>query len=173
LAGAGGGEIGEVHAGHAEDEEGDDREGDDRLPVVAGTAGTGLGVAEMDIADVDQGIVGIVGLVDDGLADMLVGNVAAFPRRHLLVELGDVGARPQRRIEPAGLPAPLGHELRLFGMVAGRVDPHEHVEIHVRIQRQIPIDGRDAMIDLLAADHHRQCLADRIVGAEQPPRLGL
>ena len=83
LAGAGGGEVGEVDAGHAEDERGDDREGDDRPPVVAGRRGAVLGLAEMDVADVDQPLILLVAGIVFAVAEILVGDVALLPGRKL------------------------------------------------------------------------------------------
>jgi hypothetical protein len=54
LAGAGGGEVGEVDAGHAEDEQGDDREGAIVRRSLPGRHRAILGLAEMDVADVDE-----------------------------------------------------------------------------------------------------------------------
>ena len=47
LAGAGGGEIGEIDAGHAQDQESDDHERVDRRPVIAGLHAPALGEAQV------------------------------------------------------------------------------------------------------------------------------
>ena len=54
-----------------------------------------LGLAEMDVADVDEMPVLVVAGIVARLADILVGDVALLPGRQLRLDRRRVGARPQ------------------------------------------------------------------------------
>ncbi len=81
LGSTGGGEVGEVHAGHAQDQQRDYREGQDRATVVARRLRAILRRAEMEIAQVDQGEILEGAGIDLAIAVHLVGDIALLPCR--------------------------------------------------------------------------------------------
>ena len=173
LARAGRGKIGEIDAGHAQDEEGDDHEGVDRRPVIARLHAAVLGGAEVDVADVGHAPVLVGAGIVDGLPEGLVGDVAALPGRQLRLDRGGIGAGPQGEEHPARLATPAGQEGGLVGEPARQIDAGDHREADRAVQRQVADHAGHPIVVRAAARGHRQGLAHDILAAVDPPRLAL
>ena len=111
LAGPRGREVGEIHDRHAENQQRDDRKGRHRALVVARRHDAVLSLAEMDVPYVDEVPVLIVALVGADAFVCFVGNVSLLPSGQCRLELLDVGAGAQGRVDPARLPAPRRQEI--------------------------------------------------------------
>src|SRR5690349_10421446 len=66
-----------------------------------------------------------------------VRSIVPFPCRELVPHRINVAAGADLEIDPAGLTAPAGQELRVSRVEGLVIPPHDGVDLHVRILRQV------------------------------------
>ena len=88
-------QVGEVHDRHAKDQQRDDCKGRNGRPVVAGSHAGFLGLAEMNVGNVDEVPIEIFSGIVADVPGNLVGNVPLLPCRLLRRHLRDFGTGPK------------------------------------------------------------------------------